>query len=99
MELAPDVCEALLHREDFYGSVLALVEAYEMGWWDEVDTLAANVGVSPHVVGSLYLDALSWASEHRTPADSSTPARAVPAARESRAPQVNRYPASRPVPR
>ena len=35
MELAPDVREALLHRGDFYGAVLGLVEAYEQGFGDE----------------------------------------------------------------
>ena len=65
MELAPDIRAALLHRQDFFGEVLSLIEAYEQGWWDQVDTLAAVVGVSPVSLSPLYLDALTWASEHQ----------------------------------
>jgi EAL and modified HD-GYP domain-containing signal transduction protein len=65
MELAPDVRNALLARQDFYGDALALVEAYEQGWWDQVDGLSASVGVSPVALSPMYLDALAWASEHQ----------------------------------
>lgn len=65
MELAPDVRNALLQRADFYGAVLGLVEAYEQGWWDQVDTLAQNVGVSPVALSPMYLEALSWANEQQ----------------------------------
>jgi len=65
MELAPDVRNALLTRQDFYGDVLGLVEAYEQGWWDQVDGLSASVGVSPVALSPMYLDALAWASEHQ----------------------------------
>ncbi len=64
MELAPDVAGALLRREDFFGAVLGLVEAYEHGWWDQVDTLAATVGVGPVEMAPMYLDALAWATAH-----------------------------------
>ncbi len=67
MELAPDVRNALLERADFYGAVLGLVEAYEQGWWDQVDALAQNVGVSPVALPPMYLEALSWASEQQRP--------------------------------
>jgi c-di-GMP phosphodiesterase len=66
MELAPDVRLALLQREDFYGAVLGLVEAYEQGWWDQVDTLAPPVGVSPVQLAPMYLEALAWATEQRS---------------------------------
>jgi len=65
MELAPDIRAALLHRQDFYGEVLSLIEAYEQGWWDQVDGLAGVVGVSPSVLPALYIDALTWATEHQ----------------------------------
>ncbi len=65
MELAPDIRAALLHRQDFYGEVLSLIEAYEQGWWDQVDALSEVVGVSPSVLPSLYIDALSWSTEHQ----------------------------------
>jgi EAL and modified HD-GYP domain-containing signal transduction protein len=65
MELAPDVRAALLQREDFYGTVLGLVEAYEHGWWDQVDSLAGSIDVSPVRLAPMYLEALAWANEHR----------------------------------
>jgi EAL and modified HD-GYP domain-containing signal transduction protein len=65
MELAPDVKNALLYRHDFYGDTLALVEAYEQGWWDHVDALCASVGVSPDALGPLYVEAVTWAAEHQ----------------------------------
>jgi c-di-GMP phosphodiesterase len=67
MELAPDVRSALLQREDFYGAVLGLVEAYEQGWWDQVDALAESVGVGPVTLAPMYLSALEWANEQSNP--------------------------------
>jgi EAL and modified HD-GYP domain-containing signal transduction protein len=76
MELASDVRGALLAREDFYGAILGLIEAYEQGWWDQVDELAAAVGVAPAALAPLYLDALAWATEHQRPAEQKPVAKA-----------------------
>jgi len=65
MEVAPDIRAALLRREEFYGEVLSLIEAYEQGWWDQVDALSGVVGVSPVALSPLYLESLAWASEHQ----------------------------------
>jgi c-di-GMP-related signal transduction protein len=65
MELASDVRGALLHRDDFFGAVLALVEAYERGAWDDVDALAAAIGVATVQLAPTYLDALAWANDQR----------------------------------
>jgi EAL and modified HD-GYP domain-containing signal transduction protein len=65
MELAPDIRNALLHRQEFYGDVLTLVEAYEQGWWNQVDAVSASVGVSPVALAPMYLDALAWSAEHQ----------------------------------
>src|SRR5262249_8725985 len=65
MELAPDIRAALLHRHDFYGEVLSLIEAYEQGWWDQWETLAALVGVTSETLPPLYLESLTWASEEQ----------------------------------
>lgn len=65
MELAPDVRDALLHRHDFYGAVLALVEAYEHGDWERVAALSAEVGIAAHSLPPMYIDALTWAEEHQ----------------------------------
>jgi EAL and modified HD-GYP domain-containing signal transduction protein len=70
MELAPDVRSALLRREDFYGAVLGLVESYEQGWWDQVDSLAGSVGVSPIALAPMYLEALGWATEQQSSRES-----------------------------
>lgn len=65
LQLAPDVRDALLHRAEFYGEVLALVEAFEEGDWPTVDALAASVGVEASRVGLRYLEALQWAREQK----------------------------------
>jgi c-di-GMP-related signal transduction protein len=80
MELAPDLRAALLKREDFFGAVLSLVEAYEEGRWDRVDLHAATVGVGPVTLGPLYLKALAWATEHARPRDDQPTRVASPAA-------------------
>jgi EAL and modified HD-GYP domain-containing signal transduction protein len=77
MELAPDVRAALLGREDFYGAVLGLVEAYENGWWDQVDALAAPIDVEPLKLAPMYLEALTWANEHRASSEPSRDVRTV----------------------
>jgi c-di-GMP-related signal transduction protein len=63
MELASDVRLALLHREDYFGAVLAMIEAYEQGAWEEVEAWAAVVGVTSATLGVLYLKAIEWASD------------------------------------
>jgi c-di-GMP phosphodiesterase len=63
MELAPDIRAALLHRHEFYGAVLSLIEAYEQGWWTQVDTLSAVVGAPADALPPMYRDALAWAFE------------------------------------
>jgi c-di-GMP phosphodiesterase len=65
MELAPDVRQALLGREDYYGAVLSLVEAFEEGSWDAVMGWATAVGVAHEALPKLYLDALAWAGEQQ----------------------------------
>jgi EAL and modified HD-GYP domain-containing signal transduction protein len=80
MELAPDVRNALLHRGDFYGAVLGLVEAYEAGEWSRVDLLSGVVGVTPEMLPPLYLEALQWAAEHQRRNDQ-TSTRAIAGAR------------------
>ena len=64
MELAPDLQAALLHRADFYGQILRLVEAYEVGSWEEVDELAPTLEIAPVALTTTYLEALAWATEH-----------------------------------
>ena len=77
MELAPDVRGALLRREDFFGAVLALVEAYERGAWEDVDALAAGLGVGTVELAPTYLEALSWANDQRASQAKANQVRAV----------------------
>jgi len=65
MELAPDVRQALLKREDYYGAVLSLIEAYEEGSWDAVMGWATGIGVAPEALPQLYVDSLAWAREQQ----------------------------------
>ena len=66
MELAPDVRMALLHRQDFYGATLSLVESYELGAWDRVDALAESLGIGTVDLPPMYLNALAWATEQQS---------------------------------
>lgn len=63
MELAEDARRALLGREDYFGAVLALVEAHERGDWETVGALGAELGVEPRVVAGAWRAALGWADE------------------------------------
>jgi EAL and modified HD-GYP domain-containing signal transduction protein len=65
MDLARDIRLAVLERADYYGAVLALVEAYEQGRWDQVDGLAGSIGVGAVSLSPLYLKSLEWARQHQ----------------------------------
>ena len=67
MDLAPDLRNALLHRTDFYGSVLGLVDAFVSGRWAEVDDVAMALVIEPVALQPLYLDALEWVASHQEP--------------------------------
>lgn len=64
--LAPDVRSAIEHHADFYGSMLALVEAWEAERWDGVLVRCAAEGISPDGLASRYLRAVSWARTQMT---------------------------------
>jgi hypothetical protein len=57
---------ALLHRQDFYGATLSLVESYELGAWDRVDALAESLGIGTVDLPPMYLNALAWATEQQS---------------------------------
>lgn len=65
MDLAPDLRNALLHRADFFGAALRLVEAYVAGDWTEVDAVSGALGVKSAALQPTYLEALAWATSHR----------------------------------
>jgi EAL and modified HD-GYP domain-containing signal transduction protein len=60
---AADVADALTERKEFFGAVLALVEAWEAADWPNVMVRAAEVGVDAHVLPRLYVSALEWAKQ------------------------------------
>lgn len=62
MGLSQEVQDALLDRGGFHGIVLRLVEAYDLGHFDEFEGRCADLGLNPGIVASLYLEALSWAN-------------------------------------
>lgn len=64
MGLSDEVRSALLDRSGFHGSVLRLVEAYDLGHFDEFEARCAEVDIDPADVASLYLEAFSWANEN-----------------------------------
>lgn len=63
MGVTPDVKEALLRREGLHGSVLRLVEAYDLGEWQAFTTASTELGIGSLEVGAHYLEALKWAGE------------------------------------
>ena len=73
MELAPDIRSALLERADFHGATLSLIEAYERGNWETVDSLAASLGVATADMPAMYLTALEWATEQQSPTEQPFP--------------------------
>lgn len=64
MGLASEVEDALVGRAGFHGTVLRLVEAYEAFRWGEVMDACVELGIRPRVVGDLYIEAMTWTSEH-----------------------------------
>jgi len=66
LDLASDVRAALLTRDDFYGAVLSLAEAYEEGDWTSVLVRVVEVGVDAARIPELFRESLAWAREQRT---------------------------------
>ncbi len=62
LEVDEEVGDALLHREGFFGAVLALVEAYEDGRWGDVNQVAQQLGIAPSALAEQYMAAVGWAS-------------------------------------
>lgn len=61
VELAPEIREALLHRDGPYAEPLTLAEAYEGGRWHAVSERSARVGVAESEMPALYVQSLTWA--------------------------------------
>jgi EAL and modified HD-GYP domain-containing signal transduction protein len=63
MGVTAEVRQALLSREGLHGSVLRLVEAYDLGDWNEFTARSTDLGIGSLEVGAHYLEALRWAGE------------------------------------
>lgn len=63
MDLADDVREALVERAGILGQLLGLVEAYDLGQWDQVGELCATLKLPAADLAARYLQALNWANE------------------------------------
>jgi EAL and modified HD-GYP domain-containing signal transduction protein len=63
MGVTAEVRQALLHREGLHGSILRLVEAYDLGEWSEFAAYSGDLGIGSLEVGAQYLEALKWASD------------------------------------
>lgn len=66
LDLASDVRAALLDRDDFFGAVLMLAEAYEEGDWPTVLVRVVDVGVDPADMPALFRESLAWAKAQHT---------------------------------
>ncbi len=67
LELDVEIRDALIQRTGRFGTVLTLVEAYELGMWNELPRLASSIDLPTQVLGPSYLEALNWAREHLPP--------------------------------
>lgn len=63
MGVTVEVKEALLRRTGLLGSILHLVEAYDLGEWSEFTARSTELGIGSLEVGAHYLEALKWASD------------------------------------
>jgi EAL and modified HD-GYP domain-containing signal transduction protein len=67
INLAPEVCEALLDRTGPFGDALNFVEAYELGLWEQAAQLSEQLGVPPDRLATIYTDAVKYAAEQLAP--------------------------------
>ncbi len=63
LQLSPSVSEALLSRTGVHGTVLAGLEAYEVGDWDRVEQLTGNNDRVLVQIAAHYPAAVGWAIE------------------------------------
>jgi EAL and modified HD-GYP domain-containing signal transduction protein len=63
--LGPSITQVLLgmaREGDQLDKIYRLARRYEMGDWDEVETLATSCGLDPFTVGDAYVEAAAWAN-------------------------------------
>jgi c-di-GMP phosphodiesterase len=100
VSFADELRTALLTRGGPDGELLALVEAYEAGRWDEMETRASSLQIPVEEVGRLYLEALPWGNERITEDSVPIPVRPGRASAEVRAePAPRQGPARRAIQR
>lgn len=63
LQLSPSVSEALLSRTGVHGTVLAGLEAYEVGDWDRVEQVTGNSDRVLVQIAAHYPAAVGWAIE------------------------------------
>ncbi len=57
LELPEMLRDAMLEREGGLGQLVDLADAIEYGWWDDLRSRCARLGVSPMIVGEAWLAA------------------------------------------
>ena len=65
IHLRPPITEALLGiapKQDILASIYRLTRQYEIGDWDEVEKLSAEIGVPAAAVGGAYVESTLWAA-------------------------------------
>lgn len=63
LELDQELRDALIMRAGLFGTVLSLVEAYEVGKWHELPRLASSIDLPTYVLSPSYVEALRWSRE------------------------------------
>ena len=68
VSVSDEIRQAVMQGEGPYAEPLLLADAYQRGEWDQVDALAASLGVLPMQMAWLYTKSLTWVNEQLTQA-------------------------------
>ncbi|WP_087020551.1 EAL and HDOD domain-containing protein [Thaumasiovibrio subtropicus] len=65
LPLSDSVQKALLTKEGELGTLLSLLDAYDLAEWERVDRCCEALSISPKQVSVAYEDALRWSQDYR----------------------------------
>jgi EAL and modified HD-GYP domain-containing signal transduction protein len=63
VSVSDEIRQAVMGGSGPYAEPLLLADAYQRGEWDQVDVLAASLGVLPMQMAWLYTKSLAWVNE------------------------------------
>ena len=60
LSISNDIKDALIKREGALEPILELAEAYEIGDWDKLDSIASKLGIDGNRLGGWYMESIEW---------------------------------------